>query len=173
MPALHEGVYVTSVPGLVAFFILWFGLVEVVKVLISFLRSDPLVGWGISPLGISLLYVREPSTPFILFKTILPALLSGCILYVGLFTTFPSPLSLPHQPLLAVVVIIGGVLLSSWSDVVSALRDLRHPLWGEARMLQMLQTLHMRRASIHFTPFGISYLRDQFASSPSELLQAF
>jgi hypothetical protein len=56
---------------------------------------------------------------------------------------------------------------------VNALRDLRYPLWGEARILCSLQFLRASWASIHFTPFGLSYLRDHFGSSPSELLQVF
>jgi hypothetical protein len=69
-------------------------------------------------------------------------------------------------------VIVCGVLIISTTDIVNALRDLRHPLWGEARVLRSIQTLRTSCAKIHFTPFGYSYLSDHFGSNPAELLQA-
>src|SRR5579885_2708683 len=48
---------------------------------------------------------------------------------------------------------------------------LRYPLWGEARILRNIQSLRSSWATIHFTPFGSSYLREQFGSSPTDLLR--
>src|SRR6266702_1815041 len=73
--------------------------------------------------------------------------------------------------LLEVVMIVIGVVLTSTLDFMNALRDLRYPLWGEARILRSMQLLRTTWASIHFTPFGLSYLRDRFGSSPTDLLQ--
>jgi hypothetical protein len=100
-----------------------------------------------------------------------PALVSGGVLYIGLFTSL-SPVTLPQHPLVPVVVIICGVLLSSTGDFVNAWRDLRHPLWGEARILRSIQFLRATWARIHFTPFGHSYLSDHFKTTPTDLLQA-
>jgi hypothetical protein len=100
-----------------------------------------------------------------------PALVSGGVLYMGLFTSL-SPVTLPQHPLVPVVVIACGVLLSSTGDFVNAWRDLRHPLWGEARILRSIQFLRATWARIHFTPFGHSYLSDHFKTTPTDLLQA-
>jgi hypothetical protein len=116
------------------------------------------------------MYLYEPSTFHIWLNVLFPALISGVTLYVGLFTSL-APVTLPHYPVLEIAVIVIGVLLSSTLDFVNALRDLRYPLWGEARILQNMQLLRTTWASIHFTPFGLSYLRDRFGSSPTELLQ--
>ena len=172
MPGIHSNVQITSVLGLVGFVILWLALVECSKVLIALLKNEPLIGWAIGPLGITTLVLCEPATPFILFSAIFPAVISGCILYFGLFSALPSPLTLSHHLLIEILVIAAGVLFTSAGRILNALRDLRHPLWGEARFLRNIQFLRASCASIHFTSFGISYLRQQFGSNPTDLLQA-
>ncbi len=72
-----------------------------------------------------------------------------------------------------ILVVAAGVLLTSTGDFLDALRDLRHPLWGEARILRTLQFMRASCANIHFTAFGLSYLRDHFDSNPTDILQAF
>lgn len=173
MPGTFTGIHVTSIPGLVGFLVLWIALFQCSKILISLLRSNPMIGWAIGPLGISALFLSEPSIPLILFDALVPAAVSACVLYIGLFTDLPSPLALPHHPLIEALVMIIGVLLTSTGDFLSALRDLRYPLWGEARILRNIQLLRASWASIHFTSFGLSYLREQFGANPTELLRAF
>jgi hypothetical protein len=165
-------VHITSLLGLFGFVILWLGLVECSKIVLKAFRNDPLIGWSIGPLGISTLFLCEPSARFILFSTLFPTLISACILYFGLFTNLPSPLLLPHNGLLILAVLLIGILITSLGDWLSALRDLRYPLWGEARILRNIQLLRASWASIHFTSFGHSYLREHFDSNPSELLRA-
>jgi hypothetical protein len=163
---------ITNLFGLVGFLLLWLGLVECTRLLIKAFRNDPLIGWAVGPLGISTLFLCEPSVRFILFSALLPTLFSGGILYLGLFTSLPSPLLLPHTTLAILCVLVPGILITSLGDWINALRDLRYPLWGEARILRNIQYLRASWASIHFTPFGLSYLRDHFNSNPAELLQA-
>ena len=65
-----------------------------------------------------------------------------------------------HEGLLVEIpVITVGVVLTSAFDILNALRDLRHPLWGEARVLRTMQFLLASWSSIHFTTFGITFLR--------------
>ncbi len=173
MPSTIASIHVTSIPGLVGYVILWILLFESARMLATVMRNDQLIGWAVGPLGVSTLFLSEPSPVFILFNVLFPAAVSACVLYFGLFTALPSPIVLPHDPLVEIVVIGGGVLLTSTGDFLDALRDLRYPLWGEARILRSIQFLRASWASIHFTPFGLSYLRDHFGSSPTELLQAF
>lgn len=175
MPGTSTGtvhMHIANLFGLVGFVILWLGLVECTKLLLKALRNEPLIGWSIGPLGISALFLYEPSTRFIVLNALLPALVSGCVLYFGLFSGLPSPLVLPHNTPTILFVLLLGILLSSLGDWIHALRDLRYPLWGEARILRNIQFLRASCASIHFTHFGRSYLREHFSSNPSELLQA-
>src|SRR6266699_639625 len=92
-------IHVTSVPRLVGFLVLWIILFECARMLGAVLRNDPLVGWAIGPLGVSTLFLSEPSPVFILFNALFPAVVSAFVLYLGLFTALPSPLTLPNNPL--------------------------------------------------------------------------
>ena len=172
MPVIAS-LYVTSFPMLVAYVLIWVILVESARILVRVYRNDPLVGWAVGPLGVSTLYLSEPSPVFILFNALFPAIVSAFVLYLELFTAIPSPLSLPNNPLFEILVITIGVLITSTVDFRDAMRDLRYPLWGEARILRNIQLLRASWASIHFTPFGLSYLREHFGSNPSDLLQSF
>lgn len=156
---------------LVGFLLLWIVLVECAHVLVTLVRHGPLIGWAVSPWGVTVMFLHEPSLLYIWLNVLFPACISGVVVYLGLFRTF-MPLSLPRTPLVEILVIAGGVLLSSTADFVNALRDMRYPLWGEARILRSIQYLRSSWARIHFTPFGLSYLRDHFGSNPNDLLQA-
>jgi hypothetical protein len=166
-------VHITNILGLIGFLILWIVLFESAHMLVSLLRHDPLIGWAIGPLGITTLFLREPSIFYIVLNVFFPALISAAVLYFGLFTNVPAPLVLPHSLLIEITVVAAGVLITSTGDAVNAMCDLRYPLWGEARILRSIQFLRASCATIHFTPFGLSYLRDTFGSTPTDLLQAF
>lgn len=169
--ASNMHIHVTNFLGFVGFLLLWLSFVECTRWLIKALRHDPLIGWSIGPFGVSTLFLYEPSTRTILLNAFVPACVSGCLLYLGLFTAFPSPLVLPHTLPIIVLALVLGVAITSLGDCLHALRDLRYPLWGEARILWNIQALRAGCASIHFTTFGRSYLREHFGSNPSELLQ--
>jgi hypothetical protein len=173
MPGAIASLYVTSTPRLVAYIFIWFILVGCARLLVRAYRNDPLIGWSVGPLGVSTLYLSEPSPLIILLNALFPAVVSALVLYLGLFTTLPSPLSLPRNPLVEILVITIGVLITSTLDFLDALRDLRYPLWGEARILRTIQLLSASWASIHFTQFGLSYLREHFGSNPTDLLKLF
>ena len=119
---------------------LWIILFECAHVLVTLLRNGPLIGWAISPLGVTVMYLQEPSTLYIWLNVLVPAFVSALVLYVGLFTSL-APVAIPHQHLIEILAISFGVLLSSSIDFFNALRDLRHPLWGEARILRSIQYL--------------------------------
>jgi hypothetical protein len=117
------------------------------------------------------MFLHEPSLLYIWLNVLFPALVSASVLYIGFFTPL-SPFVIPHYPLVQIAVIAIGVLLTSTLDFVNALRDVHYPLWGEARILRNIYALRTGCVSIHFTPFGRSYLHDQFGANPTDLLQA-
>jgi hypothetical protein len=172
MSNILASIHITNILSLVVFPIIWIVLFEGAHLLLTLLRNETPIGWAIGPLGVTIMFLREPSTLYILLNVLFPALVSGSILYIGLFTSL-APVAFPHNPLLRVVLMIFGVLLFSLRDAINTLRDLRHPLWGEARILWSIQCLRASWAAIHFTPFGRSYMLDHFGSNPTDLLQAF
>jgi hypothetical protein len=172
MPGMLSQVHIIHPLGLFFLLVLWFVLFKCTHILVLLIRREPLIGWAIGPLGLTLMVLHEPSALSIWLSVFFPALVSAAVLYSGLFTSL-SPIILPREPLTQIIVVICGVLVTSTGDIVNALRDLRHPLWGEARILRSLQLLRATWAKIHFTPFGYSYVADHFGSSPAELLKAF
>lgn len=171
MPDIVSELRINNLLGVVVFVVLWLVLIEATRILVKLARREPLIGWAIGPFGITIMSLHEPSLLYIWLDILCPAIISGSVLYCGAFTSL-SPLSLPRGPLLQVLVIACGVLCTSSGDILNALRDLRHPLWGEARFLRSVQTLRASWARIHFTPFGYSYVHDRFGSNPTDLLQA-
>src|SRR5258707_7465080 len=107
MPGTAAGnlhIHITNLLGLIGFLVLWLGLVECTKLLLKAFRNEPLIGWAIGPFGISTLFLSTPSARFILFSTSFQTLISGVILYFGLFSGLPSPLLLPHSlPVMLIV----------------------------------------------------------------------
>lgn len=170
MQGTLASITVNSIPLLVAYVFIWIFLVACARILVRVYRHDPLVGWAVGPLGVSTLYVSEPSPIFILFNALFPAVVSASVLYFEFFSILPSPLVLPKNLLVEILFIVIGVLITSTLDFLDALRDLRYPLWGEARILRNIQLLRASWATIHFTPFGMTYLREHFGSSPTDLL---
>lgn len=171
MPDIQGGLHITNVLGLGFLLVVWIVLFKFTHLLVTLVRREPLIGWAIGPLGVTVVFLREPSTFYIWLDVLCPAVVSGSTLYVGLFTSL-SPVTLPHHALFEAFVVMCGMLITSTGDVLNAFHDLRHPLWGEARVLQSIQFLRASWARIHFTPFGYSYLSDHFGSNPTELLQA-
>jgi hypothetical protein len=171
MSVAGTSIHISNPLGLAGIVVLWIILFECAHLLVMLLRNGPLIGWAVSPLGVTVMHLQEPSTFYIWLNVIFPAIVSGSVLYVGFFTSL-SPIVLPHHTLTILLVVLLGVLLSSSVDFYNALRDLRYPLWGEARILRSIQFLRASWATIHFTPFGLTYLRDRFGSSPTDLLQA-
>lgn len=171
MPGLFNSIHVSNVLGLVVFLLLWIVLCECAHVFVMLLRHEPVLGWAVGPFGVTLMVLREPSLLYIWLDVFFPALVSGSVLYVGLFTPL-SPMMIPDHPLIKLVVLACGLLVTSSSNLINALRDVHYPLWGEARVLRTIQVLQSTWARIHFTSFGHSYVRSHFGSNPAELLQA-
>src|ERR1700726_828136 len=80
-------IHITNLLGLLGFLIVWIVLFECAHVLIMLLRNGPLIAWAISPLGVTVMFLQEPSTSYIWLNVIFPALISGCVVYFGLFTS--------------------------------------------------------------------------------------
>ncbi len=79
MPGTLASIYVTSIPKLVAYVLIWIILVTCARIVVRVYRNDPLVGWAVGPLGVSTLYLTEPSPVFILFNAIFPAVVSAFV----------------------------------------------------------------------------------------------
>ena len=95
MPIAMTSIHITNLPGLVAFLILWIVLFECAHLLVTLLRHGPLIGWTVSPWGVTVMFLHEPSTLYIWLNAIIPALVTGVILFIGFFTSL-APIALPR-----------------------------------------------------------------------------
>jgi hypothetical protein len=170
MPGFLDSIQVRNPLALVVFLVLWIVLYKLAHVLLIVWRREPLIGWAFGPFGLKLVALREPSLLYMWLDVFFPACVSGGTLYIVFFTSI-SPVVISHYPLVKLIVIVCGLLITSMCDLLSVLHDLRYPLWGEIRLLRTIQLLRTNWASIHFTPFGISYVRSHFDANPTELLQ--
>ncbi|GCE13225.1 hypothetical protein [Tengunoibacter tsumagoiensis] len=170
MPDLLGAIHVSNFLGLLLFLVLWIVLCECARVGVMLLRREPLLGWAVSPFGVTALFLYEPSLLTLWLSVLVPACVSTGILAVALLSPF-TPITFPAYPVGQWIVFLCAVLLSISGDLIHTLRDLRYPLWGEARVLRTMQALRSSWATIHFTPFGHSYVQDHFGSNPTELLQ--
>jgi hypothetical protein len=157
--------------GVLFFLVVWIVLFECTHLLIMLLREDRVIGWAVGPLGVTIMFLHEPSIVFIWLDVLCPAFVSACTVYFGLLTAL-SPIKFHVDLLVKVLIVIVGVVITSTKDVINAFRDIRHPLWGEARILRNIQILRASWAKIHFTNFGSSFVNDRFGSTPADLLQA-
>lgn len=170
MSGIFTDVYVRSFTGVIALIIVWLLLYKGAHLFLMLLRRDPLIGWGFGPFGVTMVFLHEPSLLFLWLDVLFPALVSGSVLYIGLFSSF-RPIEFPSTPFFELTLMVLGVCLTSLGDLLKALRDLRHPLWGEARILRTIQILRASWSKIHFTPYGQTYLSDHFGANSNDLLQ--
>ncbi len=172
MPDVVATVHILSSVGLVILLVLWIVLFKLAHLLLPLLRHEPLIGWSVGPLGVNVMSLREPPLLYIWLDVLFPACVSGGVLYLGLFTNL-APVALPQTPFVEILTLTTGMLLTSTFDIINALRDVRHPLWGEARVLRSILFSRVTWTKIHFTSFGYTYVRDNFGFSPVDLLQVF
>lgn len=142
--------------------------------LVAMMRRDALVCWAVGPLGISAVYLREPSRSLLVAQVGVPALLVACASYMGLSLVQPAPL-LPFVPrdhhLMTRLGTVALVALGVCGvQCLRLLADRRYPVWGEVRVLVSVQRSRALGARIHFTAVGRAFLRERFGVTPSELL---
>jgi hypothetical protein len=171
MPKVIASVHIHNALGLFLLLILWLALCECAHIGVRLLRREPLIGWGVGPLGLTVMFLHEPSIFYAFLDVFCPAVVSGSFLYIGLYTSI-SPVAFPDNSFVQILIICCGVVSMSVFNFIRVWRDARYPLWGEARVLRTIQKLRGSWSSIHFTPFGHSYLLDHFGSNPTDLLQA-
>src|SRR6266567_209306 len=58
-------VHITSLFGLFGFLLLWIMLFECAHLLVTLLRNDQLIGWAISPIGVTTLWLQSTLRPLV------------------------------------------------------------------------------------------------------------
>ncbi|HEX6122265.1 MAG TPA: hypothetical protein VFY89_03850 [Ktedonobacterales bacterium] len=150
----------------------WLLVSHIVYWLVAVVRDESLVAWSVGPLGINVVALRRPPARLIAAQLGCAALAVALAAYISLFVLDPGPISglARSLPVIAAAVAIPVVVLT-FGRLLGILREVRVPLWGEARVLARVQRSAVTGALIFFTPTGRSFLRDRFNATPGEFVR--
>jgi hypothetical protein len=145
---------------------------ELARWLVALVRQRSLVCWSLGPLGVSAVYLRPPSLLARLLEAAVPATAVACVSYLTMHWTAPGLLLAAHGTLRRVGLLVIPVALAASLQGIQLFGDLRFPLWGEARVLALVERSRALGGRIHFTPAGREFLRERFGATPHEFLRA-
>ena len=171
MPNVFVNIRIYTVLEFFLLVLLWLVTCECAYVGVRFLRREPLIGWAVGPLGVTVMFLYEPSLFYVCLDVLCPAIVSGSFLYIAFYTGISSVL-FSHDSPIPILIVCCAIPVVCVATFMRLWQDARYPIWGEARVLRTIQKLRSSWASIHFTPFGCSYLLDHFGSNPTDLLRA-
>lgn len=118
-----------------------------------------LLGIGLNPIGVAVVFEDSPDRRYWLLQLALPAAttwLLSLVWTLGLFGYLgPQIAVVPFAPQGAVVAgVTVLVLLTSGGDVAACVSELRRPLRGEARVARDLRLLRKLPTLVYFTEYG-------------------
>ncbi|HLZ23089.1 MAG TPA: hypothetical protein VKQ30_13290 [Ktedonobacterales bacterium] len=155
-----------------AIVLLWIAVYHIAYWAVALPRDPALVCWSVGPFGVTVVSLREPPARRVLAQLVVAALTLAAISYASLFALHPPPITgLSQAPRTQLVIIAIPVIVLTITRIVGVIRERRHPLWGEARVLTGVQRSLATGARIFFTPHGRAYLRERFQATPPEFLR--
>lgn len=136
------------------------------------LRDTSLVCWGVGPLGMTTISLRQPRARLSVAQFLYAALAMGSVVYFSLFVMDPAPVAgLPHTGSAILVAVVAPVALVTLIALLAKARGRLYPLWGEAGVLSAVQRATTLGFVLYFTPLGRAFLHDRFNATPSEFIQ--
>jgi hypothetical protein len=157
---------------LLSVLVLWVLVYHAAYWLIAFARDSSLVCWSVGLFGFSMVSLRQPTIWRLLAQLVGGALAGACAVYASLFLLMPPPIpGLDRSASTRAVAVSVPVLLLSVLHLAGIIRERRHPLWGEARVLSIVQRGLATGARIYFTPTGRAFLRERFDVTPAEFMR--
>lgn len=155
-----------------AIVLIWIAVYHIAYWAVAIARDPSLVCWSVGLFGISVVSPREPPLRRLLVQLAVAALTLGVISYASLFALQPPPIAgLSQAPRVQLLIVAIPVALLTLARITGVVRERRHPLWGEARVLAGVQRSLATGAHIYFTPNGRAYLRERFQATPLEFLR--
>jgi hypothetical protein len=150
----------------------WLVAFQIACWLVAVAQRKALVCWSVGPLGVSAVYLQQPSAGLLAAQVGVPALAVAGATYVGLYVVSPPPIAgLDLRPVAEAATSAVAAVAAMGVQVLRLVWDLRFPLWGEARVLACVQRSRALGALVHFTPAGRDFLRERFGATPREFLR--
>ncbi|MGZ3676466.1 MAG: hypothetical protein ACXVCO_19355 [Ktedonobacterales bacterium] len=152
--------------------VLWLIAYHVAYWIVAIVRDPSLICWGVGPFGITIVSLRQPPRRQVVSQLAIAAAVLACLAYTSLYLITPQPIpGLSRTLTVQAIVVAIPVVLVTLARLIGILRDLRSPLWGEARVLTGVQRSLATGARIYFTPVGRAFLRERFGATPHEFLR--
>ena len=141
--------------------------------LVAMTQRKTLVCWSVGIFGLAVVYLRAPSRAFRAAQVMVPALLVSVACYASLYLARPEPITgLDEHSATRVAVVLGAFAGVAAVELLRLFGDLRFPLWGEARVMALVQRSRALGGLVHFTPAGRQFLRERFGATPREFVRA-
>ncbi len=162
------GAYHVQILAVVGFVAVWLTAYQILALLFAQLARGSLAAWSLSIFGIAAIYLRKPHALVRFVQFVFP-LVGAAVATYWLGRMQPPPITgLPtikytNSGFAAVLTLILGA-----PRIIGAFRELRYPLWGEARFIDRVAR---GQSSIAFTTVGRAYIRQRFDATPEEFVR--
>ncbi len=151
--------------------LLWVAVYHVAFWSVAIARDPALICWSVGIFGLSVVSPRQPPARRLLLQLVAASLAIACTSYTSLYLLRPAPIAgLDGSTAARAAAALMPAAVLSLAHLIGVVRDLRQPLWGEARVLTGVQRSLASGARLYFTPAGRDYLRERFGATPDEFL---
>lgn len=152
--------------------LLWLVAYHVVYWGVAIARDPSLVCWSVGPFGIAIVSLRETPAGRLFVQLIAGALVVAGLAYVSFFVVTPPPVAGLNRSLATQVTAVAiPVAALTISKLFGIIRERSVRIWGEARVLTIVERSLATGARIYFTPVGRDFLRERFGATPNEFLR--
>jgi hypothetical protein len=157
---------------LLSLVLVWVISAQVALMLLAPLQRRSYVAWSLGLLGFVPITSSKPSAFVRFLVLILPLALSALAGYEALMLMRGLPIKGLSDTLATRLWIasVGAVVLDL-PRLAGAIREVRFPLWGEARVLDRVARSVALGNAIHFTAAGRVYISERFGATPEEFLR--
>jgi hypothetical protein len=152
--------------------VVWVATYLLASWLVAMTQRSALVCWSVGIFGLAVVYLHAPTRGCRAAQVAVPALLVSLVCYASLYLSRPPPIGgLDHSSAARLVVLGGAFAVVAALELWRLFGDLRFPLWGEARVMALVQRSRALGGLIHFTPAGRKFLRERFGATPREFVR--
>jgi hypothetical protein len=165
---IEFGSYHVNVLALISLIVVWLVVFQILALLCAQLARGALAAWSLSLFGIVAIYLRKPNA-FVRFVQFALPLVGAAVGAYWMAHIPPRAIpSLSDTKLNDTLIALAATLLLGSPRIIGTLRELRFPLWGEARFIDRVAR---GQATIAFTAVGRTYIRDRFGATPEEFVR--
>jgi hypothetical protein len=163
-----DHIHILIIP-VITLIILWGATNQFLALMLAQIGRRSLLAWSLGLNGISAIYLRKPAAITRFLQLLVPLGGAALAAYAWLMVAHPAPIAgLPPGRATNIALATIETLVFGSPHLWGAVRELRFPLWGEARFIDRVAR---GQHPVVFTATGRAYLRERFGASPEEFLR--